>query len=142
MVTNPKQAVLIPHKLDAFVFNRRVCDGEPPPKDPKNPQVQPTAAKIAPISQPNYTFLRLDRDFIQPDILNPVQLRNTWPAEFNTRFPDLGVDQPYAPRQGVNLHWTLPRLFRSSVVAAAPWSACSQAHAGALEARALPRCSR
>ncbi|KAF5705177.1 hypothetical protein FMUND_12200 [Fusarium mundagurra] len=133
-------SILIPLKLDAFVFNRGVCDGKPPPKDPTKPHLHPTAAKIAPISQPNYTFLRLDHDYIQPDILNPVELRNTWPAEFNSRFTDLGDDEnrPYEARQGVYLHWTLPRLYRSSIVAADKKTAASRAHAEALEARGLP----
>ncbi|KAF5671396.1 hypothetical protein FDENT_10935 [Fusarium denticulatum] len=69
----------------------------PPSKDPAKPHLHPTAAKFAPFSQPNYNFLRLDRDYVQPDILNPLELRNIWPAGFNSRFTDLGDDEnrPY-----------------------------------------------
>ncbi|KAI0173762.1 hypothetical protein BJ166DRAFT_574156 [Pestalotiopsis sp. NC0098] len=43
-----EQNVLTPIKLDAFVLNDPVCEGGP------------LEAKIAPITQSNYTFLRLD----------------------------------------------------------------------------------
>ena len=119
------QSVLIPLKLDAFVFNGPVCDALPPAEksdgggqefaaDPS----PPTAAKIAPVVQPNYTFLRLDSDYIQPDIQNPVDLNNTWPSQFNSRYTDLGTDKVRSNRRGVYLHWTIPRLYRSGVAAA------------------------
>ncbi|KAH6708473.1 hypothetical protein EV126DRAFT_456901 [Verticillium dahliae] len=122
------QTVLIPVKVDAFVFNSKVCDGVPPesagtqednePTETRLPT--PTAAKIAPITQPNYTFLRLDRDVIQPDIQNPVDLNNSWPSGFNSRFTDLGSDTTRKHRVGVYLHWTMPRLYRSGIAAAGP----------------------
>ncbi|KAG7142615.1 hypothetical protein HYQ45_000982 [Verticillium longisporum] len=122
------QTVLIPVKVDAFVFNSKVCDGVLPesagtqednePTETRLPT--PTAAKIAPITQPNYTFLRLDRDVIQPDIQNPVDLNNSWPSGFNSRFTDLGSDTTRKHRVGVYLHWTMPRLYRSGIAAAGP----------------------
>ncbi|KAF5549760.1 cell surface receptor IPT TIG domain-containing protein [Fusarium napiforme] len=85
--------------------------------------------------QPNYTFLRLDYDYIQPDILYTTELRKPWPAEFNSRFTDLSdhENRSYKARQGVYLHWTLPRLYRSSIVAADKKAATSREHAEALE---------
>jgi hypothetical protein len=119
---NDTQAVLIPLKLDAFVFNGPVCDGKVAnSKSSEGEAVQdqsPTAAKIAPITQPNYTFLRLDRDFIQPDIQDPIDLSNSWPSEFNPRYTDLGSDRVRERRRGVYLHWTMPRLYRSGIAAA------------------------
>lgn len=47
------QNVLIPIKLDAFVLNDPVSEGGP------------LEAKIAPITQSNYTFLRLDTSYLQ-----------------------------------------------------------------------------
>ncbi|KAL9944069.1 hypothetical protein D7B24_007914 [Verticillium nonalfalfae] len=122
------QTVLIPVKVDAFVFNSKVCDGIPPEpagtgegNEPTETRLPiPTAAKIAPITQPNYTFLRLDRDYIQPDIQNPVDLNNSWPSGFNSRFTDLGSDTTRKRRVGVYLHWTMPRLYRSGIAAAGP----------------------
>ncbi|KAG8355742.1 hypothetical protein FVEN_g6432 [Fusarium venenatum] len=112
----PEQSVLVPLKLDAFVFNSLVCDGIPP-KAPATPNShhEPTAAKIAPIEQPNYTFLRLDSTLIQPDIQNPVDLYNSWPSSSNSRHTNLGTNNTYPQRIGVYLHWTLPRFFRSGL---------------------------
>ncbi|KAK1829755.1 hypothetical protein QBC39DRAFT_427107 [Podospora conica] len=136
MSSETDQNVLVPVKLDAFIFNRAVFDAsdnngkppQPPPKDPKekppqppkDPEDKPTLAKIAPIVQPNYTFLRLDTDYIQSDILNPIDLHNAWPAEFNSRFTDLGTDKARKRRQGVYVHWTIPRLYRSGIAATKP----------------------
>ncbi|KAK4184917.1 hypothetical protein QBC35DRAFT_454779 [Podospora australis] len=101
-----KQAVLIPMKLDAFVFNEDVCSGagEEPGK---------------------------------PDILNPVDLYNTSPALLNSRFTNLATNERRYHRIGVYLHWTLPRLFRSGVVAAGTEAAQSQSHTEARVARGL-----
>ncbi|KAK5988130.1 hypothetical protein PT974_12270 [Cladobotryum mycophilum] len=123
MASEPNQNVLIPLKLDAFIFNKPVFDAEDP-SDPTPPQDDVThkipLAKIAPINQPNYTFLRLDTNYIQSDVLNPIDLHNSWPSEFNSRFTDLGSDdyKAHKHRQGVYLHWTIPRLYRSGIAAA------------------------
>jgi len=103
--------VLLPVKLDAFVLNDAVCQGGP------------RKAKIAPISQPNYTFLRLDKSYIQSDILNDIDIhtiagdgsgRQTG-ADLNSRITDLGSGERRAGRRGVYLHWTIPRIYRSGV---------------------------
>lgn len=136
MASKIDQNVLVPVKLDAFIFNRPVFNASDeekndPPKNPKDPKDhqdpkdtkdKPTFAKIAPIVQPNYTFLRLDTDYIQSDILNPIDLHNAWPAEFNSRFTDLGTDKARPHRQGVYVHWTIPRLYRSGIAATKPES--------------------
>ncbi|KAK3689754.1 hypothetical protein B0T22DRAFT_403811 [Podospora appendiculata] len=149
MASNTKQAVLVPLKLDAFVFNAAVCDGiRPKPKTTPPPAPESgagnndepdvnktTAAKIAPIVQPNYTFLRLDDDYIQADILNHVDLHHSWPSTFNSRFTDLGEFSTRERRQGVYLHWTIPRMYRSAVAAAGKDTAASAAFAQARAAR-------
>jgi hypothetical protein len=99
MATN--QNVLIPLKLDAFVFNDAVCNGGE------------GKAKIAPISQPNYSFLRLKESYLQSDILYDVDLHNAAPAIDNSRITDLGTRQSRENRRGVYLHWTIPRIYRS-----------------------------
>ncbi|KAM0360388.1 hypothetical protein ACHAPK_009116 [Fusarium culmorum] len=109
--------VLVPIQLDAFVLNSAVCgDGKVENKD----------SLIAPITQPNYTFLRL-RDFlIQSDVQNHVDLHAAAPASMNTRMTDFGGPSPKLmnSRCGVYLHWTLPRYYRiapkSTVAATAP----------------------
>ena len=141
---DPNQPILIPLKLDAFVFNKSVCDGTPPRsslfdarEDLANLDL--TGAKIAPIEQPNYTFLRLDSTLLQSDIQNPVDLYNSWPAEFNSRFTDLGAEKPkpHRDRIGVYLHWTLPRLFRSGVAAAGKEAVKSKSFAQQRQSRGL-----
>ncbi|KAK6349289.1 hypothetical protein TWF730_010039 [Orbilia blumenaviensis] len=97
------QNVLIPVKLDAFIFNEPVC----------NSGIDKT--KIAPITQPNYSFLRLGKDYsyLQSDIMQYADLHNAWPANRNSRFTDLGTSIPFRKRQGVYLHWTMPLVYRS-----------------------------
>ncbi|KAK6516194.1 hypothetical protein TWF506_006105 [Arthrobotrys conoides] len=97
------QNVLIPVKLDAFVFNEPVCNSGT------------NKAKIAPITQPNYSFLRLSKDYsyLQSDIMHYADLHNAWPANRNSRFTDLGTSLPFRKRQGVYLHWTMPLVYRS-----------------------------
>lgn len=51
----------VPMKLDAFVFNEQVCSGGENGDDMR--------AKVAPITQPNYTFLRLHDSLIQVNTL-------------------------------------------------------------------------
>ena len=48
--------LLLPLELNAFALNERCCD---------NGQHY----KIAPITQPNYTFLRLHSNLIVPDVV-------------------------------------------------------------------------
>ncbi|KAK3307147.1 uncharacterized protein B0T15DRAFT_166212 [Chaetomium strumarium] len=96
----------VPVKLDAFVFNEQVCDGGP------------REAKIAPLTQPNYTFLQLSDSLIQNDILNHVDLHNSIPAASNPRLRDLGRNGAVrSNRLGVYLHWMIPRFYRSGVAA-------------------------
>ncbi|KAK0732481.1 hypothetical protein B0T21DRAFT_369068 [Apiosordaria backusii] len=101
------QNVLLPLKVDAFVFNKAVCDAGGKEADSQK------KAKIANIAQPNYSFLRLDQQYLQSDITNDVDLHNAFPAEKNSRFTDLGTGEPRVKRQGVYIHWTMPRVYRS-----------------------------
>ncbi|KAF3055929.1 hypothetical protein GL218_07121 [Daldinia childiae] len=107
--TQDFEALLVPMQLDAFVLNKAVCgtgnEGD-------------TSAHICPITQPNYTFLRLENFLIQSDFQNHADLHNTAPAEINSRMTDLGArpsPQPLRHRYGVYIHWTLPRFYRSGV---------------------------
>ncbi|KAF4441406.1 hypothetical protein FACUT_2714 [Fusarium acutatum] len=55
--------VFIPLKLNAFIFNKEVCDnGHTSGK-------WESKAKIAPITQPNYSLLRRDGDYLAADVL-------------------------------------------------------------------------
>ncbi|KAH7186287.1 uncharacterized protein B0J16DRAFT_363243 [Fusarium flagelliforme] len=103
----PKYTLLLPMKLDAFVFNGPVCDG-----------VGADKAKIAPITQPNYTFLQLNDHLVQNDILDHVDLHASAPKKKNSRYVDIGKTSDGQPavrqnRVGVYVHWSLPRPLRS-----------------------------
>lgn len=99
--------VLVPVKLDAFVFNHAVCDGGI------------HDAKIAPITQPNYTFLRVDKFVAQNDVLPHVDLHLSSPMTTNPRLVDLGTGK-LRHRTGVYLHWSLPRAYRQGITPKEP----------------------
>ncbi|KAJ5675313.1 uncharacterized protein N7477_005247 [Penicillium maclennaniae] len=96
--------VCVPMKLDAFVLNPALCAPLP-------------AATVAPITQPNYTFLRLNQNDIQSDLLNHVDLHAATDKTTNPRVYDLGTGAPIKGRIGVYLHWSLPRFYRTGVSA-------------------------
>ncbi|PHH93131.1 hypothetical protein CDD83_511 [Cordyceps sp. RAO-2017] len=103
------EALLVPMKLDAFVLNPAVCGTGEEGDD---------TARICPITQPNYTFLRLQSFLIQSDVQNHADLHNTAPASVNSRMTDLGgrpEPTPLRHRHGVYIHWTLPRFYRAGV---------------------------
>ena len=94
----------VPIKLHAFVFNEAVCNDQRPDK-----------AKIAPITQPNYTFLRVEGSLALNDVLPHVDLHNAAPASRNSRFTDIGTGRTRSERIGVYLHWMVPRPFRRGI---------------------------
>lgn len=123
--------VCIPIDLDAFVLNRRVCDASSQADDQG-------IALVAPITQPNYVNLRLTSDQIQHDILPRVDVHNSKNAATNPRIAELYA-KPFVnftttnpipdsnasagivrSRQGVYLHWSLPRLYRAAATQAKP----------------------
>lgn len=109
------EIVCIPMKVDALVLNDSVAGG-----DPANLESAPNV-KVAPITQPNYTFLRLSNNTIQSDdlphtiqsdVLPHTDLHYTSPAYHNSRLTDLGTGQSRTNRKGVYIAWTLPRAYR------------------------------
>ncbi|KAH8693994.1 hypothetical protein BGW36DRAFT_430016 [Talaromyces proteolyticus] len=103
----------IPLKLDAFVLNEKLSE-----RDQNNLNADPAKeAKIAPITQPNYTFLQLEHQLLQHDILDHVDLHNAFPASSNSRLYDLGKGKPRENRMGVYLHWVMPRFYRTGTAA-------------------------
>lgn len=116
----------IPLKLDAFVFNQSVCEGQPS-----------DAALIAPLTQPNYSYLRLDSGYIQSDILDHVDLHNACPWQTNPRLVDLGqaAGTLRTARLGVYLHWMMPRFYRSG---AAATSSATATHARERQRKGFP----
>ncbi|KAK6524175.1 hypothetical protein TWF694_005835 [Orbilia ellipsospora] len=104
----------VPMKLDAFVLNPDVCDQD---------------ARIAPITQPNYTFLRIENFVLQNDTLDHVDVHNAKPAKYNQRVTSvLGSEDPAnlrSNRLGVYVHWILPRLYRIGA-SATPESSSNQ----------------
>ena len=100
-----KDPLLVPLQLQAFILNPAVCN-----TDRKDDH----GARIAPITQPNYTFLRLDNYSIQSDVLNHADLHCAAPAGANPRLTDFSTIPPTERRnrQGVYLHWILPQTYR------------------------------
>ncbi|RPA73818.1 hypothetical protein BJ508DRAFT_418898 [Ascobolus immersus RN42] len=98
--------ILLPVQVEAFCLNPEVCG-----------KAGDRGARIAPITQPNYTFLRLDNQTLQSDVLPHVDMHNTAPAGVNIRMTDLGAEppQPRRNRQGVYVHWILPRTYRTGM---------------------------
>ncbi|KAK7417288.1 hypothetical protein QQX98_004722 [Neonectria punicea] len=67
--------------------------------------------------QASYTFLRLERFFIQPDILDHADLYYSSPSGHNSRCTDLGRRKTRSSRLGVYLRWTIPRPYRYGTTA-------------------------
>ncbi|KAI5836921.1 hypothetical protein DFP73DRAFT_620663 [Morchella snyderi] len=68
---------------------------------------------IAPITQPNYTFLRLDTDVLQPDIVPLTDLHTAGVKHRNPRLYDLGTNTRRENRVRVYLTWLIPRVYRA-----------------------------
>ncbi|KAH6649284.1 hypothetical protein F5144DRAFT_634378 [Chaetomium tenue] len=100
--------LLVPLQLQAFVLNPKVCneDGD-------------DGARITPITQPNYTFLRLDNFVLQSDVLRHADMHNAAPSTTNSRMTDLGARDPDSAarrnRHGVYVHWILPQFYRTGL---------------------------
>ncbi|KAK6338296.1 hypothetical protein TWF730_002360 [Orbilia blumenaviensis] len=112
MAPTTPSPVAVPLKVDAFVLNAEVCGGHLDDKGQPPPPANPPDAKIAPITQPNYTFLRLSEQLLQNDVLNHSDLHFTQPSEWNARFSDVGTKEPLG-REGVYIHWLIPRNYRT-----------------------------
>ena len=107
--SDDEPVLCLPVKLDAFIFNEAVCNNTAADK-----------AKIAPITQPNYTFLRVTESLALNDVLPHVDLHNSAPASRNSRFTNIGTGQTRTSRLGVYLHWMVPRPFRRGVAKSQP----------------------
>ena len=68
--------VLLPLQLHAFALTEGCCNS--------------SNYRIAPITQPNYTFLRLHDNLIAADVLDHVDLHSVSPSTLNSRVTDLG----------------------------------------------------
>ena len=102
----------IPMKLDCLVMNDYVGED--------------TNVKVAPITQPNYTFLRLDNTAIQNDVIPFTDLHYTSPVNRNQRLTDLGTGERRTNREGVYVAWTLPRAYRMGAAGTAAASSTQQ----------------
>ncbi|KAF7545328.1 hypothetical protein G7Z17_g9254 [Cylindrodendrum hubeiense] len=96
-------SLLLPIKVECFVFNAAVCSGAD------------DEAKVAPLAQPDYALLQYEGGFLSHDVLRHVDLHAASPSSTNMRFTDLGTNRPRLNRQGVYIHWTLPRPYRTAV---------------------------
>lgn len=103
--------VLIPMLLSAFHLSPPICDD-----DSQNPFY------LAPLTQPDYTSLRLDHASIAHDVQEHIDLSWTRPAAANNRITDLATGLPRRNRLGIVLHWSLPKPFRWGTSATASTS--------------------
>jgi hypothetical protein len=69
------------------------------------------------LSQPNFTWLRTEPSLIEPDVLPHHDLHNASPAAANPRLTDIFTGQPRPDRQGVWVHWMIPRAYRAGQTA-------------------------
>ncbi|RPB06358.1 hypothetical protein P167DRAFT_610131 [Morchella conica CCBAS932] len=98
----PQPTVLIPLKVDAFALNSVISY-----------PIENHPSLIAPITQPNYTFLRLSADVLQPDIVPFTDLHTAGVNGRNPRLYDLGANTIRENRVGVYLTWLIPRVYRA-----------------------------
>lgn len=100
-----KENICIPIHLDAFVLSPDCADG---------------ASKLAPYTQPNYVSLRLDSHLIRDDVLDHIDFHLSGSAAKNPRLADANSNNasPKLHRLGVNLHWTIPRFYRTATATA------------------------
>ena len=85
--------------VDAFVFNPAVCAGPD--------------CRIAPITQPNYNYLTLQKEKVRADVFIPHDLQYSLPPEINSRLIDIGTGKIHKNRLGVYVHWVLPTFYRT-----------------------------
>ena len=97
---NLDRTILIPMSIDAYV------NYSPSQKVATDPRLR---AYLAPVTAPNFDALKLDGDLVQHDIFE--QLRDTpyMAAADRTR--------TLPSRQGVYIHWSLPKLYRNGIIA-------------------------
>ena len=83
--------ILVPMDMDAFCLTASLADA------------QNHTSRICPVTQPDYTGLRLKDAVLQHDILDHVDLHKSTPANFNPRLSDLGSTDPktgtHVPRE-------------------------------------------
>lgn len=100
MPSPAEDVVCLPIKLDAYTLDSTACGTFP-------------KATLAPLAQPNFTWLRLDSALMEADCLPYHDLHNASPASSNPRVTNLSDNSARQARQGVYLHWMLPRIYRS-----------------------------
>jgi hypothetical protein len=85
-------------KVDAFVLN---------------PSVVAETYFVAPNTRPSYDSLLPGPRNLRHDIVPPVDVRNAFPWQHNSRIADPLSGEVLRPRLGIYLHWCIPKLFRS-----------------------------
>ncbi|KAI1112090.1 hypothetical protein F5Y14DRAFT_442836 [Nemania sp. NC0429] len=85
-------------KVDAYVLN---------------PSVVAETYFVAPTTRPSYDSLLPGPCNLRHDVVPPVDVRNAFPWQHNSRIADLLSGQVIKSRLGVYLHWCVPKLFRS-----------------------------
>ncbi|KAL1878934.1 hypothetical protein Plec18167_004229 [Paecilomyces lecythidis] len=114
--------VLVPVQVDAFCFTDATYLKLFNILHPPDPNDQAQLTIPAPITPPNYRGLRLDSGLIKHDIfeeINPrvVDLNWLYGAPRYTSCYSLANDLFKSDREGIYLHWSLPKVYRAGIAA-------------------------
>jgi hypothetical protein len=82
--------ILVPMDMDAFCLTPDLADD----KDKDGKDKLDKFSFICPVTQPDYTGLRLEDAILQHDILDHVDLHRSRPSDLNSRLSDLGSKDP------------------------------------------------
>ncbi|KAK2465641.1 hypothetical protein APHAL10511_002185 [Amanita phalloides] len=102
IMTGGRSNVCVPMKVEAYRLNAASANGP---------------SRLAPLSQPDYTRLRIDKR-LSHDILGDVDLQDTARGpEISNRVTNLATGELRRERFGMYIHWVLPRFYRTGIAA-------------------------
>ncbi len=78
-----------------------------------NPSVIAETYFVAPNTRPSYDSLLPGPRNLRHDFVPPVDLRNAFPWQHNSRIADPLSRKVIESRLGIYLHWCVPKIFRT-----------------------------
>ncbi|GAM41844.1 hypothetical protein TCE0_042r15282 [Talaromyces pinophilus] len=107
MTTPSEKIVLVPVRVDAFIFTSQKAENR---------------AILAPITPPDYRSLRLENEFIRHDIFGAIDIRDIdlngsymAPRLWSSYPPSLTSKLESTTREGTFSYWSLPKMYRQSI---------------------------
>lgn len=124
MTTPTEKIILVPVRVDAFIFNSQsyfpIQQANGQLSDPV--QEAENRAILAPIMPPDYRNLRLESEFIRHDIFGSIDIRDVdlsgsylAPRLWSSYPPVLTRKLESTTREGMYLHWSLPKMYRQGM---------------------------